>query len=258
MRVFKFRSLDDKSYPYVLRLATAGECYFAPPASLNDPFEYAAQLRFDHAPIEHRVAFWTNFPPFRERATGLDQTALLKILEEFEQPEISMTEAVYQNRSQGIFCTCESWDNRVFWGHYADNHRGVAVEIETDGIEILSRPQRVLYRDTVPELNFYAPTLFEKVIEVCSTKHSDWAYEREIRFFCSAGLHLIPVSNVVGIHIGMDCFRNYNDRIAELLSLARKANPQLKAWVLGCDRSTGKLFEIPEDKDAQIAANILG
>jgi hypothetical protein len=56
----------------------------------------------------------------------------------------------------------------------------------------------------------------------------------------------------------MDCFRNYNDRIAELLSLARKANPQLKAWVLGCDRSTGKLFEIPEDKDAQIAANILG
>jgi hypothetical protein len=95
--------------------------------------------------------------------------------------------------------------------------RGVAVEIETDGTEILSRPLRMLYRDTVPELNFYAPTPFEKVIEVCSTKHPDWAYEREIRFFCSAGPHIIPVSNVIGIHIGMGCLRNDNDRIAELL-----------------------------------------
>ena len=248
MRVFKFRSIDDKNYPNLLRLVTEGEYYFAPPAILNDPFEYTAQLRFDNVPFPQRLAFWNNCPPFQDRAKGLDQTALLKLVEEFEQLELSMSEAVYQNQSQGIFCTCESWDNRVLWSHYADNHRGIAVEIETDGVEILNRPQRVIYRDTLPELNFYIPTPFEKVMEVCSTKHSDWAYEREIRFFCSSGPHKLPVSSIVGIHIGMDCIKNYKLRIEELLSLARKANPQIKAWVLGCKRATGKLFEIPEER----------
>lgn len=83
----------------------------------------------------------------------------------------------------GILSLTESYDNLLMWAHYADEHRGAVVEIETSDPAFLEPdpdrqdPREVRYSLSRPRLSVDDQVL----LDVFFTKSPQWEYEREYR-----------------------------------------------------------------------------
>lgn len=239
--VYKFKSLAGDGANQVLSMIKDGEIYFAPPAALNDPFEYLAKPQFSQ-PLAVRFQSWMQNDATRTILSKLPPPEQLRLIEVWERDQDTPPERLFQNGSQGIFCTCETWDNRVLWSHYSDNHRGVAVEIEPAGAEILELSRTpITYQATVPEIDFYSGCHISEIRKICATKHIDWAYEREVRFFCGRGVQKIPKTNIVSLYLGMGAPKAYPKEVRHLIDALRTSNSMGKVWQMSCNRQTGKL-----------------
>ena len=105
----------------------------------------------------------------------------------------------------GILCLSKSFDNPLLWSHYADRHRGVAIEIEADDDFFMSvsyEPKKI-YLDIKSKLASGGLT-FEDAQLILSTKFEQWKYEDEVRIFCdlmdppsSEGLHFYKLKGDV-------------------------------------------------------------
>ena len=91
-----------------------------------------------------------------------------------------------QDMSQdfGVLCFSKSWHNPLLWSHYADRHKGVALEFEIENkyiAEVSYRPDRLM-NDIENKLS--SGSISEKdVIHLLTTKFEQWKYEDEIRVF---------------------------------------------------------------------------
>lgn len=92
------------------------------------------------------------------------------------------------HNTHGMICFSSSWKNPLLWGHYAENHKGMAL-----GFEI---PEDFLFKVNYKTERFKVVFDAEKgeikdgenVIErLLTTKFKDWEYEQEYRL-------LIPLS----------------------------------------------------------------
>ncbi len=89
-----------------------------------------------------------------------------------------------ENPTELLICSLSSaLDDVRMWSHYADSHRGVAIEVSFD--EVCARPRQVQYVERLPTYSFDAPTS-PRPEEVLTTKTTHWAYEKEYRFFHNA------------------------------------------------------------------------
>jgi hypothetical protein len=93
----------------------------------------------------------------------------------------------------GLLCYCAVNDDPTVWGHYGDQHRGMALGFEFKEGERCF-PHRVSYKDKRPELDLSKigidpedrdhETAQTKLIEQGFTsKHPSWEYEQEYRDF---------------------------------------------------------------------------
>lgn len=82
----------------------------------------------------------------------------------------------------GILCFSRHWKNLLLWSHYADRHRGIALEFEIDDDVIVPiRYRRTRIRLDAPKIastGDFSEDLAEKLF---ATKSHNWAYEEEIR-----------------------------------------------------------------------------
>lgn len=87
------------------------------------------------------------------------------------------------NEKLRILCFSKSWKNPLLWGHYADNHRGIALELEVPSKD--AHP--ITYEEDRSSLDLHA--LMDKrdeaakreMFKMYTTKYSDWSYEEEYR-----------------------------------------------------------------------------
>lgn len=91
--------------------------------------------------------------------------------------------------STGILCLSDSWSNPVIWSHYADNHKGAALEFRcTRHIKPHPNLFKVRYQNKLIEpdthqnklIELDAP-LTEQMRAVAYTKYKHWQYENEWR-----------------------------------------------------------------------------
>jgi hypothetical protein len=88
----------------------------------------------------------------------------------------------------GVICLTPQWDNRLMWAHYANNGQGFCIEYDIDWGKQQPdfRYVPVLYASETPAFciteAMFTPHQFLQ--RVMATKHSDWAYEQEIRLVC--------------------------------------------------------------------------
>ena len=177
------------------------------PNTLNDPFELSpnidpaqftlkkceAFLRQDHE-IDHwyqhegaRLGF-TNKKAFKRwylkdvprRAAEL----LPQVPRNVEQVQKNFASEF--SEAWRIICCSSVRDSILMWSHYADNHAGLVLELETNEAPFSSISQYVLtvkYSEKKPEF-IYTHKLgaFVKAyLPIAATKALDWAYEKEIR-----------------------------------------------------------------------------
>jgi hypothetical protein len=87
-------------------------------------------------------------------------------------------------KNTALLCFSKSWRNPLLWSHYADKHKGVALEIEVlDNLinEVSYQPNRLILDI---DRKLAAKGLNEKdVYRLLTTKFKHWEYEEEVRVF---------------------------------------------------------------------------
>ncbi len=107
-----------------------------------------------------------------------------------------------------ILCCSKRWVSPLLWGHYAEKHTGIALELEVsdDAIrEIIYAKDRVSFNfDEANESNDVTG-----LANVLHTKYEQWVYEEEVRvqfteedFFCDGGMDFHKLGNEIKI-VGM-------------------------------------------------------
>ena len=207
MRVFRY--FDTKGG--IATLSTR-KMRWASPRAFNDPFEFTPEVRPARDElIEQKLGEERWIHEFHEkigRPKGLskDESRLIYLAEErprrMEQVKSSKEQRAEKLRLElldtaakhfRILCCSHTHDSILMWSHYAEKHRGLVIEIETDELElgVNLKPYifDVRYRSSPPVINSLAASMEEFEADfnrALSTKALNWSYEEEVRIKCSA------------------------------------------------------------------------
>ncbi len=196
MKLYKFRSLT--RLDYVLDIVLNERLHCAHFSSLNDPME---GIYLD----EHHV--WVG-----------DYVAVSPM--QYARAASELPDSIDCCR---ICSLSESYEDLRLWSHYADGHRGVAIEIDFTGHEASAKPV-----DYLTELKKYAAHTVlgrPEAETVFRQKTIHWAYEAERRILQSATQIYYPINGrITAIILGTRTAR-------ELKSLIDKAVPRHVAMI---------------------------
>lgn len=198
--LYKYRAWND----YSRSMLKKNEFYFAPPNSLNDPFDGHFEISFKGATrVEKLEKFAANIKSNNPALS--DEEAYRVALKEYppgsrkrfhgeRNPEKFSREIRAQfNNSYGIFSLTEDPSNILMWTHYADNHSGICVGLDSNELDsfihtrasseapTIVLKKKVKYLQQRPGWNFFKDDSFEKITESWIAKSANWEYEREHR-----------------------------------------------------------------------------
>jgi hypothetical protein len=173
-------NLRDVLVGSVLRLST--------PTDFNDPFEMAAHFVMratDEQKLERYEALVrAQMPHLGSRARQARVDALMTTPIEQLRPVWEQSLARMRHAS-GIYCFAGDLINRLMWGHYASNHKGVCLEFErVRDTRVLSHAFRVDYVKDLPEIDWVVD-LHRGITRMLFSKDPCWSYEQESRIMIS-------------------------------------------------------------------------
>lgn len=163
---------------------------FSPHESFNDPFE--------NAPAE---------PEKLENLTKEEASALRSTLDDVQTYSKELIDKSLKNRfgaetqsenietfqeRQGTLCLSETHDNLLMWAHYASDHRGYVIEIDTTYFfELADDPNsawlvnldRVKYREmrVLEQSDNLWDLAYGTRHDIATTKSTHWSHEQEWR-----------------------------------------------------------------------------
>jgi hypothetical protein len=190
--IFKYEPSSDQAIQNLKNQSL----YFNSPLAFNDPFDCAlSPLIKEPSEIEvnANIAKMTLMP-----TTSRSQRRAILSLSPSTAKErmIDDAKALVTNQCQnfnkttGVTCFSEHYDNILMWSHYGEQHRGFCLAFDTS-YEPLTKLRRVHYSDTIPSIDmmdFMIDDNFEPLFKLFCTKSIHWKYEGEWRsFHCKAG-----------------------------------------------------------------------
>jgi hypothetical protein len=89
----------------------------------------------------------------------------------------------------GILCFSKNWKNTLLWSHYADRHKGVALEFQIkDDVALPVQYSKNRYPIDLKGRKSRRKRVTKAETEgLWLTKFSSWEYEEEIRIICTKG-----------------------------------------------------------------------
>lgn len=146
----------------------------------------------------------------------------------------------------GIVCFSQKWSNPLLWSHYADRHKGIAIEFNVPDHDpfysVRYRRKRPIFPDEISD---------EQINDLILTKFSPWRYESEYRCFCvlkdsvfDNGFYFENFSNTMKptrVIVG----QNFDDRKHNELSAACRPYPGVEIIQ---SRSAFRTFSIVRDR----------
>lgn len=221
MKVYKYRTA---LCPYTYSLFEKSEIYFASVDSLNDPFEYAFEFT-KNADLPTKVRRWSDLGDsyYQKIAQAGKDEDKLEVIKGFEESLPNPSSSYFWKDSPSVFCTSKRWNSPAMWHHYADGHRGICIEFETDAEFMFRNPYGVNYKSKPTSFDLYtgAPK------DLFTTKFKDWAYENEVRFFNIKGPQKISNNAITSILLGISC-TDSREAIRRILDIARVNFPNAK------------------------------
>jgi hypothetical protein len=161
MILYKYKSIDEKSLPYVLDMLINERIYLTCESEVNDPTEGGFKLDKDN---------------YSE--TGLSVEEIRNVFEKIHNIR----------RDVRFTCFCKNYDNHLLWAHYAGGYSGIALEYDINEADPNFPLFKISYsgRPTVSiaDLNSIIEkqsTVYHKGILV--SKRAEWNYENEYRLF---------------------------------------------------------------------------
>ncbi|KZN30035.1 hypothetical protein N480_03565 [Pseudoalteromonas luteoviolacea S2607] len=187
MKVYKYLPLTDGSKC----ILTDGTMKFSHHSEFNDPFD--CKLVYD---IEKSMEYLKSRPDLLKEAGRRLKLTPAQRLAKKKQMEHSIRRSLESGEfhnsvieNVGICCLTKKPDNILMWSHYADNHKGVAIEFNvndaSNNINMANIEEKLFgwdieYTDYMPKIIAGARD-FDTVKDVFLKKSLEWAYEAEYR-----------------------------------------------------------------------------
>lgn len=226
---------EDKDYIYLykhqpitdsrLELLTKRTISFTKPDKFNDPFDcvYGVDESYHYSSKEIQAKFlqYLNQNISNEEATDYAK----KIREKENQNINDLTYFADINSLMGICCLNHNPLNILMWSHYADFHKGFLTEFKFRKTDLLNPslsylnflPIPVSYIDEMPIIDRETRlNPKDKIIEIYTSKASEWSYEKEFRVIrpdTSESIQKLPYDDLIcsvvgGLKISIDDEKN--------------------------------------------------
>lgn len=213
---YKYRSLaidgtEDRrsSHDRTKDIILDSELYYAPPVKFNDPFE----MRFsvDVGTTQERIDFYADLllrsqdaltqSEARAKATQHSEAHPDGYFDDFAE---GLNEKL--RNTTGVLCLSRPIDEILLWSHYADEHRGIALQFNSWRSIFLGAIE-VDYEKKYPGFRPNEPNMFVKARVAVLTKYEGWQYEGEWRLWDSIegpGVRKFHPDALVGVVFGLE------------------------------------------------------
>ncbi|MCP3722585.1 DUF2971 domain-containing protein [Paraburkholderia sp. CNPSo 3272] len=240
-RLYKYKSFGVNT----LRMLGEAEVYFANPHQFNDPFDCSPTVRVDVERVEVE-RLWKHL---RMKTVGKGQA-----IKELGNHRYMATEygrhddgaagtAAYVGHlvsdiddhisthfgGRGVLSLAAHWDNPLMWSHYADEHRGMCIEFDTndhrcDRLEPVaySSTRYLLVSDLIAWHLGKSGEAEQKIArQFFFAKAPQWRYENEWRAIApKSGVDDAPF-RISAIHLGFRIDRAVATAVVKMLADAR-------------------------------------
>ena len=176
MKLYKFKSLEH--FDRIEDILTNNRFYMANWRELNDPMEGHFTSIYNNENVNYKT-----------------------LLRSFIDYKVSLKICSFSQTLKPI----------LLWSHYANQHKGIAIEITLNNIDYPNL-YKVNYIQRIPQIDF---TINHTPINVLTNKIHFWSYEREYRVIDNS--NHISIGKITGIYFGVRMSDDDKIRIRELL-----------------------------------------
>lgn len=248
-KIFKYLDL---SKAHNINSLLGGYLWFSDPSTFNDPFDCTTPFAYDLLSEDedfckkyyHDFSIY-KFPNFSEdqRVQFVNDNVKFMLSKKNDKNyfeglhnEFGIQKQAEAIKEFGILSTCMVNENILLWSHYADQHKGVCLQFNTNSfLELLDTPAlgEVKYSEfplVYPPFNHDLSEINKSFRPIFLTKAPFWYYELEYRIF----LHPIEER------------RQYFQDSLEVIYLGMNASSENKKLIVNiCEQSNGriKLFQ---------------
>lgn len=182
--LYRFRPYtEDKHKAWVREIIVENKIYAASPSTFNDPFD--CKINFDVSASEEEIVNFSSkllqkFHPhlspdqMQEEAREMARSGHWKLIApDFLSPVV---------KSMGVISFSSILDDMLMWSHYAESHRGIALQFSAGTIDqVFTASYPVDYRSQYPSIRLVDYGGREQLLQILLVKSVDWRYEHEYR-----------------------------------------------------------------------------
>ena len=181
--LFKYKPINQ----FTLDIIANHRIYYPLPESFNDPFDTRCSFK------EKKGMIHITDPQKIDAAFAGQNTSGMGV---FKRKDFTNEITQFQNRlkSFGILSLAETAKDILMWSHYADDHKGICIELERSPDNELGNSEstrKVAYAQSYPSLTpkslGSAHEIDAALKRVLYTKSKQWTYEDEWRNFKDTG-----------------------------------------------------------------------
>ena len=105
----------------------------------------------------------------------------------------------------GVLSLTEDPLSVIMWAHYAQDHRGLCVELATRGNQFFGVAHQVRYLHAYPRFRALGAPMSKQYNRIFLTKSPEWRYEHEWRLVTDQGPgnHAFPPETLVRVIFGI-------------------------------------------------------
>jgi hypothetical protein len=243
--------LPDKLYKYcafnvnTLQLFTK-KAYYANPASFNDPLDCNPTIKIDTdmKSLEKlcRVMFLSAYG--KERADREIKNHRHNSSEYGDYKNDLKAKEIYMKRlashvknlicsemnKQGVLSLGKRWNCPLMWSHYADEHRGLCIELDTKGASFRNikavnyrHPRSIKVSDVI-EWKINGSSTAKDVIlnTIFFAKAPQWDYEQEWRDINDTAGSVLAPASISAIYFGLRCDAVVKSMVLRLYAKSRQ------------------------------------
>ena len=221
-RLYKYQPFNVQTLTNLKRAAI----WFSAPINVNDPYDCAAWV------VQTDEVSDADFPRLEAYVRGRDPALAARLTPaQLREAFLSSARKVYdeqrtfQREQRGIACFSATVTDITMWSHYAEGHRGFALEFDTSVLPF-SKALPVTYADAPPVLNPVDVLVDDPSDDESNeilrafvlTKARCWSYEQEWRL-----MHKEPSKRfgygdgpLTGIYFGAEMDHAHKDIIAQV------------------------------------------